>query len=202
MAADAGPSAVTAKGRFWRKESGLQPREGDGFPRYQAMNSKKETNWFFKASAVMLVLTAMAKLYSSFGSAKVLVVQDELLHLGYRPLLISVALLEIGVAAFLIRGRSDFRKCLVMFWLSGNFLSYHLGNYLLGIHLCPCLGHLTDRLPLPNGLTAVLLQFLVLYWFVTSLNILWREIGSAQCARWIQVASRILHRSPPRPNEV
>jgi len=84
------------------------------------MNSKN-TYWFFRFSAVTLLFTALAKLYSSFGVAKVLQFQDALLHLGYRPLLISVALLEIGVAVFLVRSRSDLRRALVLLWLAETF---------------------------------------------------------------------------------
>src|SRR6266404_75458 len=134
-------------------------------------NNKK---WFFSFSAGVLVLTALAKLYASTGTAKVFHTPDELLYLSYRPLMISVAVLEIVIAVYLLRSRSDLRRCLALLWLSSNFLVYHLGNFLLGVHLCPCLGHLTDRLPLPPGLAEVALQFLVLYWLLTSLNMYWR----------------------------
>lgn len=109
------------------------------------MNSRQETR-FFNVSAWLLVITALAKLYSASGSARVFQVQDQLLHIGYRRLMISVALLEIVMAVFLLKSRSNLRRCVAVLWLSGNFLFYHLGNYILGVHLCPCLGRLTDSL--------------------------------------------------------
>lgn len=62
--------------------------------------SSKHQNQVFTFSAVVLVMTALAKLYSSTGSVKILGVKDPLLHLGYRPLLISVSVVEIVVAIF------------------------------------------------------------------------------------------------------
>ena len=126
------------------------------------MNSKDE-NWFYKSAAALLLLTALAKLYSSAGSAKILGVQDQLLHLGYRPLMILAAVVEVAVAVSLLGSSRDLRRSLVLLWLSGNFIAYHLGNYLLGIHTCPCLGRLADRLPLPRGAADITLQVLVLW---------------------------------------
>jgi hypothetical protein len=146
------------------------------------MNSGEE-NWFYKSAAALLLLTALAKLYSSGGGARVLQVQDQLLHLGYRPVMILVALVEIAVALFLLKSRGDLTRSLVLLWLSSNFIAYRLGSYLLGVHTCPCLGQLADRLPLPRGFADILLQLLVLYWFVGSLSTFWRLWGSEQWRR-------------------
>lgn len=147
------------------------------------MNSKEE-NWFYKFAGALLLLTALAKLYSSGGSAKILQVQDQLFHLGYRPVLILAALVEIPVAVFLLKSRSDLRRSLVLLWLSSNFIAYRLGNYLLGIHTCPCLGQLADRLPLPRGLVDIFLVVLVLWWFAGSLGSFWRLWASERWGRF------------------
>jgi len=88
------------------------------------MNPKND-KWFFNFSGATLLLTSLAKLYSSAGHAKVLAVQDQLLHLGYRPLMVLTAGLEVAVAVFVFKSRSDVRRCLVLLWLSGNFMFYH-----------------------------------------------------------------------------
>ncbi len=100
----------------------------------------------------MLLLTAAAKLFSAGANTRILEAQDTLSHLSYRPLMIIVAALEIAVAVFLLKSQSSLRRSLVLFSLSANFIAYRVGNYLLGIHTCPCLGNLADRLPLPRGL--------------------------------------------------
>ena len=99
---------------------------------------------------------------------------------------------------YLVKSKNDLRRSLVLLWLSGNFLFYHLGTYLLGVYLCPCLGRLTDRLPLPQGSAEVALKFLVLYWFVTSLNRAWREWGSALWVRLFPTRNGILPGPSPR----
>lgn len=149
--------------------------------------SSKDENIFFRIAAALLMVTAMAKLYSAGGSARVLQVQDQFIHLGYRPVMIVVALIEIVVATFLLRSRSDLWRSLVLLWLSSNFMGYRLGSYLLGVHLCPCLGHLTDRLPLPPGLADIALTVLVLWWFAGSAGCVWRLWGSE---RWRDVLAR------------
>lgn len=165
------------------------------------MNARDE-NWFFKTAAVTLILTALAKLYSSTGAAKVLMVQDQLLHLGYRPLLIAVAVIEIAVALFLLKSRHETRRALALLWLSGNFLFYHFGNTLIGVRLCPCLGRLTDRLPLPPGLADVLLQFLVIFWFLVSLNCVWRRGGFGEWSRLFTSSSKFFPRGLPGREEL
>ena len=142
---------------------------------------------------MVLVCTALAKLYSATGHAKLLVERDLLLDLEYRPLMIAVAGVEIFVSLFLLRSRSDLKRSLALFWLSGNFLVYHLGNYLFGFHFCPCLGKLSDALPLPRGFAEAMLQVLVLYWFAMSAGIFWREWGVGQ---WARLAPRRFRISP------
>jgi len=143
----------------------------------------KDEDWLYKSAAVLLLLTAAAKLYSSCGSVRILQVQDQLLHLGYRRVMILAALVEIVVAVFLLKSRINLRRSLALLWLSANFLAYHLGNYLLGIHYCPCLGSLADRLPLPRGLPNVFLLVFAGFWFLASLESLWRLLGAEQWAR-------------------
>ncbi len=143
----------------------------------------KDECWFFKSAAALLVVTAFAKLYSAGGSARILRIRDALLHVGYRPLMVLAALLEITIPVFLLRSRSELRRALALLWLSANFIIYHFGNYLIGVHLCPCLGQLADRLPLPRGLGDIALQVLLLYWLVVSVQSVWRVWGRE---RWMR----------------
>src|SRR5271157_3233196 len=101
------------------------------------MSSSKD-NVFFNVAAGLLLMAAAAKLYSAGGSAYVLQVQDRLLHLGYRPLMVAAGLLEVAAAVFLLKCASGLRRALALLWLSANFAFYHLGHHLLGIHTCPC----------------------------------------------------------------
>jgi hypothetical protein len=140
------------------------------------MNAKH----FLKISAVVLLATAAAKIFSVFGEARLLAMQDALLNIGYRPLMVVAALLEVAVASYLLGSRNDLRRAIALVWLSGNFMAYHIGSYLTGVQLCPCLGRLGDKLPVPRGFSESLLQTLVLFWFAGGLYIIWREMGARQ----------------------
>ena len=161
------------------------------------MENAKPENLLYKSAAALLLLTAAAKLFGAFGNAKILHVQDQLLHLGYRPVMLLAALVEIVVAFFLLKSRGNLQRSLALLWLSANFLAYHLGNYLLGIHYCPCLGSLADRLPLPRGLPNVFLLVITGYWFVASLDSLWRLWGAEQWARLVRRPRFSVFRKPP-----
>src|SRR6266478_3905599 len=77
------------------------------------MDSENE-NRFFKFSAAMLFLTALPKLHSSGSTPKIVLVQDQLVHLGYRPLMISIAVLEIVVVVFQFRSGNNPSRCVSM----------------------------------------------------------------------------------------
>jgi len=147
---------------------------------------------FFNAASALLVLTSVAKIWSLAGHARILQIQDPLIHLNYRPLLLLVALVELLVAAFLLKSRSDLQRGVALLWLSSNFLFYHLGNYLLNIHLCPCLGTVGDNLPLPKGMAEIAIQIVSLYWFITCLNMLWMEWLSAGWDRAVSAMRRVV----------
>lgn len=154
------------------------------------MNSR-DNDLFFRFSAVTLILTAAAKLYSATGSAKVFQIQDQVLHLGYRPLLVLAAAAELAVATLLLRSGSNQRRFLVLLWLSSNFFFYHWGTYLLGLQTCPCLGHLTDALPLPPGSAELALQVLVLFWLFTSLKAL-SPVWAGQWPRLLHLRGKVM----------
>ncbi len=156
------------------------------------MDVKHDTS-FFRMAAVVLLCTALAKLYSATGHAKLLAERDHLLHMDYRFLMIGVSVVEILLALLLLRNRSNVKRSLALLWLSSNFLVYHLGNYLFGFSYCPCLGRLSDALPLPRGFGESMLRVLVLYWFAMSSGIFWREWGTGQ---WARLAPRAFRFSP------
>jgi hypothetical protein len=143
---------------------------------------KKRESLFFYSAAIILVLTALAKFYSVTGDAKVLAVSDQLLHVGYRPLMAGAAVVESLIAAYLIISKQGLARSGVLLWLSANFMAYHFGNHLLGLKVCPCLGRLSAKLPLGPGMAENLLLGCILYWFLGSFYILWRAWAANQAA--------------------
>jgi hypothetical protein len=126
---------------------------------------------FFRSSSVLLAFTGAAKFYSAAaGTAKILSTQDQFLHVNYRTLMCAVGLVEVGLALFLIFNKSDKMRGSGLLWLSVNFILYRFANFWLGITYCPCLGTLTQKLPLKANQVDLLLTCAVLYWFVGSLQ--------------------------------
>lgn len=131
--------------------------------------------FFFVSTALALFLTAVAKLYSATGTAKILSISDPLFHLNNGTLMSGLGLLEAAVAVYLLLGRDQLMRAAVLLWLSSNFIMYRLAIDLLGVKMCPCLGTLASNLPLSKAQVENSLAAFVLYWFLGSAFILWSE---------------------------
>jgi hypothetical protein len=128
---------------------------------------------FVRSTAVFLVLTAFAKLYSVTGSVRILTATDPLLHLANRELMIGAGLLELGIAVYLLVGRTVAAQMHLIFWLSANFVLYRFGIHWIGYHACPCLGTLGAKLPFSQDTINQILHGMVWYWFLGSVAFLW-----------------------------
>ena len=123
---------------------------------------------FVRSAAALLLLTALAKLYSAFGSARILTALDPMMHLCYRQIMVGVGLVELAIGIYLFRGRSAVIKLFAVLWLSTNFVVYRMANDLMNFYVCPCLGTVGDSLHLSRKQSGSLLQILVLYLFLGS----------------------------------
>ena len=107
----------------------------------------KPIRFFIVSAGVILTVTAIAKLVSSFGDARILEIPDPIASLSFRTLFRMVALLELGVALVCFFGRRPVLQAALVAWMSVNFLVYRLGLIWVGYHRpCSCLGNLTDAL--------------------------------------------------------
>jgi hypothetical protein len=119
-------------------------------------------NIYLVLVAVLLVLTAGAKLFSAAGEGRILAAPDPLLRLSNREVLIGVGLLELAVAAFLLLGRHPQLKHLTLVWLSLNFIVYRVGlAWVAPGKPCTCLGLITARLPLKPDTVDLLLKLMI-----------------------------------------
>jgi len=132
------------------------------------IESNRISRFFIRSVAILLFLTAFAKLYSAFGSARMLTARDPMMRIPYRDIMIVVGLIELIVAAYLFRGRDVVMKLLAILWLGSNFLIYRVTNEMLHFYLCPCLGTVMDSLYLSRKQSNLILGALVLYFFLGS----------------------------------
>ena len=123
--------------------------------------------------AMLLALTAGAKLLSATGEAPILALSDPILRLTNRAVLIGVGLLELAVAVYVVVGQSRLHKHLVLVWLSTNFIAYRAAIWWLAPgHPCLCLGTLDDKLAGMKGVLDWGLGTLVATMFFGSLSFL------------------------------
>lgn len=104
-------------------------------------------NVFFQIAALILLLTAGAKIYSSTGSMPILSRLDPILPLTVKQVLLSVASVEIIVAACLLASQNNRLRSASLLWLSGNYMAYRTALHFSNIKKpCHCLGNITDAL--------------------------------------------------------
>ena len=121
---------------------------------------------FLISCGVILSLTAAAKIVSAAGHASILREMDPLLKVPNGALLYFVAAAELVVVMFILFGRSLMLKMISVAWLSLSFAAYRIVNAVMGIKTCPCLGHITDNLPLrPSTVSALLVTSLAYMWY-------------------------------------
>ena len=118
---------------------------------------------YIRSVACLLTLTSVAKIYSATGNVKILTLSEGLLPMSNRQALVLVGCIELAISLYLFCGKSGLVKLVCIAWLSGNFVLYRIASALLVIAKpCPCLGVLTEKLPLkPATINGILIGILV-----------------------------------------
>ena len=149
----------------------------------QANSQKKIVRRFVISVAAILALTGIAKMWSAFGGAKVLVIADPILGLQFGHLMIAVGGFELAVAGMCLFSKSQRLPLIFVAWLSTNFVVYRLGLSWMGWHRpCNCLGNLTDALHISPQLADNIMKGVLAYLLIGSYGILfwqWKQ-GRAQ----------------------
>ncbi|MEY4692338.1 MAG: hypothetical protein RIT19_2663 [Verrucomicrobiota bacterium] len=116
-------------------------------------SSARQETWFLRSAAALLLLTALAKGFSAFGSNSILEKPDPVFWvLKNRELLILVAAVELAVAALLVSGMPLKIRRGGLLWLCANFLLYRAGLWVTGSPpACKCLGELAGRIGLSDA---------------------------------------------------
>ena len=139
-------------------------------------NPKNVILSFLRAVALILAITATAKLFSGVsGVGGLLREYDPLLGLRFANLLYIAATLELGVAAIcLFRPAVD--GLVAVAWLSTVFLVYRVGLWWTGWQKpCNCLGNLTDALHISPQLADNVMKGLLAFMFIGSVSLLVRH---------------------------
>lgn len=139
----------------------------------------KADRLFLRFAGMLLILTATAKLISSFGSSGILETSDPVLKIRFRFLLWGVGGLEVVVGLICLLGNKSRLQAGLVAWLSSMFLVYRFGLLWIGYQRpCPCLGNLTDALHLPVQAADTAMKIILAYLLIGSyatLFWLWRQ---------------------------
>jgi len=120
--------------------------------------------FFISSVALVLLVTSLAKLYSATGTAPVLELPEALLPMSNRQMFMCAGLVELITAAYLWLGNSEVIKLVWIAWLGGNFVLYRVASVLFVVgRPCPCLGSMTERIPLKPGTISNILGGIVIY---------------------------------------
>lgn len=149
------------------------------------LNTKHDvfSKWFVFSFGLVLFITGIAKILSSFGSSKFLTTPDPIIGIAFSHLMMVAGLLELGIA-FICWRCSCLTKNIrlatfLVAWLSTMFLGYRLGMW--WIHWkrpCNCLGNLTDALHIPPKVADVIMEIVLAYLLIASyatLFWLWKQ---------------------------
>ena len=126
----------------------------------------------------------MAKVWSAFGSVKLLVVPDPVAGIPFRWLLLAVGVLELVVAGLCFFTSKKRLATLLVAWLGTNFLVYRLGLWFIGWHHpCGCMGNLAGMLHLSDHAADNIMKIVLAYLLIGSYGILLWEWRAALTAR-------------------
>lgn len=139
---------------------------------------------FVVSAGMVLLLTGTAKVWSSFGSAKILADADPLLSLQFRYLMFIAGALELAVASVCLFTKFKKLATILVAWLATNLLAYRFCFWRMGWHRpCSCLGNLTDALHIPPQTADMAMKIILAYLLIgsyASLFWLWRQRGKAE----------------------
>lgn len=139
--------------------------------------------YYCRLCSLCLMGTALFKLISALGHAKLLSVYDPIFLIPNRYVFAGVGLLESAVAIYLLGKAPTVKKLLVVLWLSSVFVLYRLSKFLLDIgEPCSCLGNAADWFPwLAPYINSILTSVLV-FLFAGSFGFLVEASLKGSCA--------------------
>jgi hypothetical protein len=131
------------------------------------------SKWLLYSFGVILSVTAVAKIWSSFGDSRILLQSDPIVRIQFRYLMFAFGSLELAVAFVCFFSNASRDAILLVAWLSTLLLLYRLGMWWLDWHSpCPCLGNLTDALHISPGVSSDLVKVFLAYLFIASYGLL------------------------------
>jgi hypothetical protein len=131
----------------------------------------KCVRFFIFSSALILLVTASAKLAVSAGHASILMEPDPIIGVSVKHLIVTVAIIELCIVITCL-SKSIMVPIMLIAWLSTNLLAYRIILALIGYSgPCHCLGNLTENLHIPAQTTDTVMKIILSYLLAGSYGI-------------------------------
>lgn len=128
---------------------------------------------FVRTTGMVLIATAIAKVWSVFGQSRVLVMVDPIAGISFRWLLVAVGMLELLVAGVCLFGKNMRVAMLLVAWLATNFAVYRAGLWWMGwLRPCHCMGALAGAMHLSDQAADNIMRAVLLYLLIGSYGLL------------------------------
>ncbi len=131
------------------------------------------------SAGVILAVAGIAKIWSAFGTSKVLGEYDPIVGAKFRLLMLAVGILETAIALVCFFRKRQALALSLVAWISTNFMVYRLGLWWLDWRRpCGCLGSLTDAIHISPQAADKIMKVLLAYLLVGSYSLLfcqWRQ---------------------------
>ena len=115
----------------------------------QLLDIRNIREYFILSVAIILFVTAAARLLGATSSAHILARLDPMLFISKREVFRLAAVMELSVSAYLLTGRNHKMKLALIAGLSAFDLIYRVVLQLIGApNLFSCLGNLTELIPI------------------------------------------------------
>lgn len=122
-------------------------RNRDGF-RPGCRIGELATECYFTTCVTILLATGGLKLLAIIMNGRQAALLDPLFLVDSNYVLTGVAIVEIVIALFVYKLRSDILKALLLLWLAGNFVLYRIGlNMISWDESCRCFGSVINLIP-------------------------------------------------------
>ena len=142
---------------------------------------------FILSAGAILALTGAAKVWSTFGTAKLLAVADPIVGITFGHLMLVVGMAEIVIALVCFFSKSQKLALGLVAWLTTNLLVYRIGLWWVGYHKpCSCLGNLTDALHISPETADTAMKIILGYLLLGSYGTLFWVWNDQRRARILQ----------------
>jgi hypothetical protein len=134
-----------------------------------AVNCNRLIRLYIYTASLLLFITGMAKVISSFGTAHILTHADPILDIRFGNLMLFLGIGELVISGICLFSKDQRRSLGLIAWLCTMFLVYRMGLLVIGWQKpCACLGYLTDALRISPHAVDLAMKWLLAYLLVGS----------------------------------